>query len=152
MSTAKSKSISCARPARRVAATSLALLGLWLTGTASGGELIYQPINPSFGGDPFVGSFLLGKAQSQDTQEDPNIPSFERQSPTERLIQSLESRLVSRLLSDVSQGEISEGAFDSQDFGLVVRDEGGQLVIDVTDKATGDITTINVGGLGTSGF
>ena len=34
---------------------------------AQAGNLIYQPINPSFGGDPFVGSYLLGKAQAQDT-------------------------------------------------------------------------------------
>ena len=33
---------------------------------AQAGNLIYQPINPSFGGDPFVGSYLLGKAQAQD--------------------------------------------------------------------------------------
>lgn len=152
MSTAKSRTISSAGPARRVAATSLALLGLWLAGPASGGELVYQPINPSFGGDPFVGSFLLGKAQSQDTHEDPDRPTFEPDSPTERLIQSLESRLISRLISDVSSGDISEGAFDSEDFGVVVRDEGGQLVINVTDKLTGDVTSVSVGGFASGEF
>ena len=38
-----------------------------LTMQANAGELIYTPINPSFGGDPFMGSYLLGKAQAQDT-------------------------------------------------------------------------------------
>lgn len=138
--------------ARKVILFSSTLLSLWVFGQATGGELVYRPINPSFGGDPFVGSFLLGKAQSQDTQEDPNRPSFQPDSPTERLIQSLESRLISRLISDVSSGDISEGSFDSEDFGVVVRDEGGQLVINVTDKITGDITSVSVGGFASDGF
>lgn len=114
---------------------------------SSAGELIYQPLNPSFGGDPFMGSYLLGKAQSQDTNSDPNARSIEPLSSTERLIQSLESRLISQLISDVGAGEIGEGSFDSGEFSVVVRDEGGQLVVRVVDKVTGDVTNISVGGL-----
>lgn len=111
------------------------------------GELVYQPINPSFGGDPFVGSYLLGKAQSQDTNEDPDARRAEPLSSTARLVQSLESRLISQLISDVGSGDIGEGSFDSDDFGVVVRDDGGQLTVQVVDKVTGDVTSINVGGL-----
>lgn len=114
---------------------------------SSAGELIYQPLNPSFGGDPFMGSYLLGKAQSQDTNSDPNARSLEPLSSTERLIQSLESRLISQLISDVGAGEIGEGSFDSGEFSVVVRDEGGQLIVRVVDKVTGDVTNISVGGL-----
>lgn len=114
---------------------------------SSAGELIYQPLNPSFGGDPFMGSYLLGKAQSQDTNSDPNARSIEPLSSTERLIQSLESRLISQLISDVGAGEIGEGSFDSGEFSVVVRDEGGQLIVRVIDKVTGDVTNISVGGL-----
>ncbi|WP_404376382.1 curli assembly protein CsgF [Vreelandella aquamarina] len=111
------------------------------------GELIYQPINPSFGGDPFIGSYLLSKAQSQDTNTDPNARSIETLSATDRLIQSLESRLISQLISDVGAGDIGEGSFDSGEFSVVVRDEGGQLIVRVIDKVTGDVTNISVGGL-----
>ncbi|HAA45578.1 MAG: Curli production assembly/transport component CsgF [Halomonas sp. 54_146] len=114
---------------------------------ATAGELIYRPLNPSFGGDPFMGSYLLGKAQSQDTNTDPDARGFESLSSTERLIQSLESRLISQLISDVGAGELGEGSFDSGDFSVVVRDEGGQLVVRVVDKITGDVTNISVGGL-----
>ncbi len=114
---------------------------------STAGELIYQPLNPSFGGDPFMGSYLLGKAQSQDTNSDPNARSLEPLSSTERLIQSLESRLISQLISDVGAGEIGEGSFDSGEFSVVVRDEGGQLIVRVVDKVTGDVTNISVGGL-----
>ncbi|WP_404344367.1 curli assembly protein CsgF [Vreelandella venusta] len=114
---------------------------------SSAGELIYQPLNPSFGGDPFMGSYLLGKAQSQDTNTDPNARGIEQLSATERLIQSLESRLISQLISDVGSGDVGEGSFDSGDFSVVVRDDGGQLVVRVIDKVTGDVTNISVGGL-----
>jgi len=114
---------------------------------AQAGNLIYQPINPSFGGDPFVGSYLLGKAQAQDTTTDPNTRSVQSLSSTERLLQNLESRLISQLISDVSRGEVDEGSFDSDEFGVVVSDSSGQLVVRVVDKITGDVTEISVGGL-----
>ena len=125
--------------------TALALL--CASPLASAGELVYQPINPSFGGDPFNGSYLLGKAQAQDTNDPPSIDRFEPLSATDRLIESLQSRLISQLISDVGSGDINQGSFDSSEFGVVIVDEGGQLSINVTDKATGDVTTINVGGL-----
>ncbi|MGS2745280.1 curli assembly protein CsgF [Halomonas sp. LS-001] len=114
---------------------------------ASAGELVYQPINPSFGGDPFVGSYLIGKAQAQDTNTDPNARRAQPTSATERLIQSLESRLISQLISDVSRGEVQEGSFDSDEFGVVVSDSSGELVVRVVDKVTGGVTEISVGGL-----
>ena len=128
----------------------IAIAVLGMSPVAGAGELVDQPINPSFGGDPFNGSYLLNKAQAQDTHEPPGRSRYEPLSATERLVQNLQSRLISQLISDVGAGEISEGVFDSDEFGVVIRDENGQLSITVTDKATGDVTTINVGGL--SGF
>ena len=124
-----------------------ALLTLALSPVAQAGELIYQPLNPSFGGDPFVGSYLLAKAQAQDTNTAPDARRSQPISSTQRLVQSLESRLISQLISDVGRGEAGEGSFDSDEFGVVVRDDGGQLTVQVVDKLTGDVTTINVGGL-----
>ncbi|MFC7369078.1 curli assembly protein CsgF [Vreelandella zhaodongensis] len=132
-----SKKIGCA-----------AVIALMGVGTqVHSGELIYRPINPSFGGDPFVGSYLLGKAQAQDKNTDPSARRAQPTSSTDRLLQSLESRLISQLISDVSRGEVSEGSFDSNEFGVVVSDSSGQLVVRVVDKVTGDITEISVGGL-----
>lgn len=133
------------RPSVKLLAATSLLSALSLSAFA--GDLVYQPINPSFGGDPFVGSYLLSKAQSQDTNTDPNSRRSEPLSSTARLVQSLESRLISQLISDVGSGDVGEGSFDSDEFGVVVRDEGGQLNVQVVDKLTGDVTTINVGGL-----
>lgn len=131
--------------------TCLVVMGLALvlstTATTQAGELIYKPLNPSFGGDPFVGSYLLGKAQAQDTNKDSSVSRATPTSATERLLQSLESRLISQLIADVSSGDVSEGSFDSDEFGVVVSDNGGQLVVRVVDKLTGDVTEISVGGL-----
>ncbi|MBR2513531.1 MAG: curli production assembly protein CsgF [Halomonas sp.] len=124
-----------------------ALLVLALSPIAQAGELIYRPLNPSFGGDPFMGSYLLGKAQSQDTNTDPNARRAQPLNPTQRLIQNLESRLISQLISDVGRGDISDGGFDSDDFSVVVNDVGGELTVRVVDKLTGDVTNISVGGL-----
>lgn len=114
---------------------------------AFAGELIYEPINPSFGGDPFLGGHLLNKAEAQDTNTDPNIRSRERLSETDRLVQRLESRLISQLISDVSRGEVQEGSFDSDEFGVVVSDSSGELEVRIVDKLTGDVTEVSVGGL-----
>lgn len=124
-----------------------ALLAGLLTLQAHAGEMIYEPLNPSFGGDPFMGSYMLNKAQSQDTNTDPNTRDIDRLSSTDRLIQSLESRLISQLLTDVGSGDISEGGFDSDEFSVVVDGTGGELVIRINDKLTGDTTEISVGGI-----
>ncbi|WP_052383890.1 curli assembly protein CsgF [Litchfieldella xinjiangensis] len=114
---------------------------------AAAGELVYQPINPSFGGNPYMGNHLLSKAQAQDTHKDPDARSYEPLSTTDRLVQSLQNSLVRQLISDVNDGDVEEGTFDTDEFGVVINNDGGQLSIDVTDKITGDTTTISVGGL-----
>ncbi|WP_447556632.1 curli assembly protein CsgF [Vreelandella sp. EE22] len=125
----------------------IAALALAGGAQAMAGELVYRPLNPSFGGDPFMGSYLLGKAQAQDTNTDPNSRSVQQLSSTDRLVQNLESRLISQLISDVGAGNVNQGSFDSGEFNVVVSDNGGQLVVRVVDKLTGDVTNISVGGL-----
>ena len=115
--------------------------------TATAGDLVYQPLNPSFGGDPFMGSYLLGKAQAQDTNTDPNSRRTQPLSATERLVQRLESRLISQLIGDISSGELDQGSFDSDDFSVVIEDQGGLINLRIVDKVTGDVTNISVGGL-----
>ena len=40
--------------------------GSWTSASVKATELVYEPINPSFGGNPLNGSFLLSKANSQN--------------------------------------------------------------------------------------
>jgi len=43
----------------------LIVAGVLATGAAYASELVYQPVNPSFGGDPLNGNWLLSQATAQ---------------------------------------------------------------------------------------
>ncbi len=46
--------------------TASAVMGLFLaTGSCGASELVYHPANPTFGGNPLNGSYLLSQAQAQ---------------------------------------------------------------------------------------
>ena len=123
----------------------LALLALGAT--AIGSELVYQPVNPNFGGNPLNGSHLLGNAQAQNDYKDPEASSsgYERPSDLERLTSSLQSRLLSQLLADVGAG--NEGSIVTEDFAINIVDNQGILSIIIEDVNTGEITQIEVDGL-----
>ncbi len=51
---------------------------LMLCGAASASQLVYQPVSPSFGGNPFNGTYVLQQAQAQGAgasggQQSPNL-------------------------------------------------------------------------------
>jgi curli production assembly/transport component CsgF len=48
-----------------------------LNGAAAAGQLVYRPVNPSFGGDPFNSAHLLGIANANDRYKDPNEVDIE---------------------------------------------------------------------------
>ncbi|MFI2811303.1 MULTISPECIES: curli assembly protein CsgF [Microbulbifer] len=110
-------------------------------------ELIYEPTNPNFGGNPLNGSYLLSNAQAQDDNEDPDRPEdlFEQPSPLDRFTDSLETRLLNQLLTDVGNG--NSGELITDDFIVQIVDTDGVLTILVTDRDTGDVSEIIVSGL-----
>ncbi|WP_299596180.1 curli assembly protein CsgF [uncultured Microbulbifer sp.] len=110
-------------------------------------QLIYEPTNPNFGGNPLNGSFLLQNAQSQDDHEDPNNPAdlYEQPSALDRFTDSLETRLLNQLLTDVGDG--NSGELITDDFIVQIVDNDGVLTVLITDRATGDKSEIVVSGL-----
>ncbi|MDV5168994.1 curli assembly protein CsgF [Photobacterium rosenbergii] len=109
-------------------------------------ELTYRPINPSFGGNPLNSSHLLGIANAINDHKNPDASSIlDEQSDLDRLAASLESRLISQLLSDVGNG--NTGQLSTDDFLLNIVDNNGELTIQITDKETGESSTIQVSGL-----
>ena len=126
----------------------MAILALLALGApAIGSELVYQPVNPNFGGNPLNGSHLLGNAQAQNDYKDPEASSsgYERPSDLERLTSSLQSRLLSQLLADVGAG--NEGSIVTDDFAINIIDDQGVLSIIIEDINTGEVTQIAVDGL-----
>lgn len=124
-----------------------ALAGALLLSTgASATELVYTPVNPSFGGSPLNGSWLLGNAQAQNDFKDPDAPdrSSSGLSALERFTSQLESRLLADLLVNVGKGET--GSLSTDDFIVDVSENDiGDLVIVITDRATGETSEVVVG-------
>lgn len=110
-------------------------------------ELIYTPVNPSFGGNPLNGNYLLNNASAQNSKKDPKSDKspYSDSSSLDRFTDTLESRLLSQLLTDVGDG--NDGTLVTDDFIVNILDVDGTLTITITDAVTGEISEIVVVGL-----
>ncbi|GAA5444116.1 hypothetical protein Misp06_02299 [Microbulbifer sp. NBRC 101763] len=110
-------------------------------------ELIYTPVNPSFGGNPLNGNYLLNNASAQNSKKDPKAGKspYSESSSLDRFTDTLESRLLSQLLTDVGNG--NDGTLVTDDFIVNIIDVDGTLTITITDAVTGEISEIVVVGL-----
>ena len=64
----------------RSAAFVLALAGLASASPALSQDLVHEPISPTFGGNPFNSNHILGIANAQNTNTDPNAVNRNDQS------------------------------------------------------------------------
>ncbi|WP_299942012.1 curli assembly protein CsgF [uncultured Microbulbifer sp.] len=115
--------------------------------SGSATELIYTPVNPSFGGNPLNGNYLLNNASAQNSKRDPKADNspFSGISSLDRFTDTLESRLLSQLLTDVGNG--NDGTLVTDDFIVNIVDVDGTLTITITDAVTGEVSEIVVVGL-----
>lgn len=79
-------------------------------------DLVYEPVNPSFGGNPFNSAHLLAIANAQNDYERP-VEEASSQSELDRFVRSLQSRLLSSLSTQVANAIFGE---DAQDQGRIV--------------------------------
>ena len=122
-------------------------ISLLLTSSQSiASELVYSPVNPSFGGNPINGSYLLSNAQFQNKHTSGSTSSSQRSS-LDRFNDSLQSRLLSQLLADIGEGGQNSGMLSTDDFIVQIEQGSGGLNIISTDKNTGESTSITVDGL-----
>ena len=110
---------------KRTLITALITLGAVFQFSAFATELVYEPINPSFGGNPLNGSFLLSKANSQNAH---SAPLSER-SYDERLQESLERAYINRIVR-----EITDIAFGEQEYD----EDGNPVSPTICDNCHGD--------------
>ena len=133
-------------------ATRMALacaLGMVAATGAGATELVYTPVNPSFGGSPLNGAWLLGSAQAQNDHKDPDAldrSSLRGTSALERFTNQLEGRLLSQLLTDINNG--NTGSLTTDDFIVNIINDSGNLTIHITDLLTGEVSEIEVNGYG----
>jgi curli production assembly/transport component CsgF len=105
-----------------------------LAGQAAAQELVFEPINPSFGGNAFNSAHLLALANAQNDYERPVDET--RNDELDRFIRSLQSRLLSSLSREVTDAIFGENAqeegrivFGDQVVEFVRTLEGIQLTI-----------------------
>lgn len=129
-----------------VAATSI--VGLSVTPIpAASSELVYTPINPSFGGNPFNSAHLLGVATAQSKYKDPT--ALNSSDPASQFLRTLQSRLLSSLatqITDVIFGDNAQQSglirFGDQEISFVRGIDSVTLTI--TNNADGSVTVIVV--------
>ena len=126
------------------AAVALSATGL----TASAQELVYTPVNPSFGGDSFNSAHLLGIANAQNDYTDPDKATTGN-SQVDQFLRQLQSRLLSSLAAQVNDAIFGENpqesgtiTFGDQTITFVRLVDSVSLTI--TDNTTGAITEISI--------
>lgn len=116
-------------------------------------ELVYTPINPSFGGSPLYGSVLLGTASATNKHKDPEASALgsASQDPLSQFNESLERAVLSQLASSatsriLNNGQLVPGNIETGNFRINVIDTGGgALMVTTTDKVTGASSSFVVG-------
>lgn len=108
---------------------------------ATATEIVYQPINPSFGGNPLNGNFLLQKAQSQNAH---TAPDSDR-SFVDRFREALERNIINSLTRRIADGEIIEGIYNTGEYTVeVVGQPDGSVIVYITHNETGEQTIITM--------
>jgi curli production assembly/transport component CsgF len=140
-------------PTLREAIISIALLCI-TAASSYATELVYTPVNPSFGGNPLNGPVLLNSAQAQNNHKDPNDPAsqFAEKTPLQQFNDNLERSVVGQLAAAATSsimgpnGKLTPGTVETGNFRISVIDlGGGRLQITTTDKTTGAVTSFEVG-------
>ncbi|MGQ8365738.1 curli assembly protein CsgF [Glaciecola sp. 1036] len=134
------------------------VIGCFLASTATATELVYTPINPSFGGNPLNGSFLLNKANSQNRH---SAPLTER-SYDERLQESLERAYINRIVREITdlafgEQEVDENGnpidsifdqdsiFTSGDFQVeLITSNPDSIIVNITNLVSGEVTIVEI--------
>lgn len=110
-------------------------------------DVVYQPVNPTFGGNPFNSNHLLGVANAQNDYRDPRSTS--NSSQADIFARQLQSRLLSALSSQIIDAIFGENPQESGTISF-----GGQTItffrsldsvtLTITNDETGEETVIVV--------
>lgn len=112
-----------------------------LSFSASATEIIYTPINPSFGGNPLNANMLLSKAQAQNKHKAPVIEKGYAEQFQDSLERTYLNRMV-REITDMAFGEDIEDSLFDQDSIFMSGDYQIEVITSTTDSITVKITNI----------
>ncbi|MCJ7554708.1 MAG: curli assembly protein CsgF [Ignavibacteriaceae bacterium] len=108
-------------------------------------QLVYTPINPSFGGSPLNGNWMLSQAQVQNgfTAGETGIDSRYGSDPLADFTASLNRQILSQLSRNLISSMFGETGLEAGRYQI------GDYMIDITQGADG--ITIIIFDLGTGG-
>jgi curli production assembly/transport component CsgF len=115
-------------------------------------DLVYVPVNPSFGGNPNNAPGLLATAQATKKHEDQSqTNALSNQSPLAQFNQTLERTVVGQLASAATSkliaadGKLIPGTLQTANFTIGIEDLGaGMLRVTTTDRITAATTSFMV--------
>ncbi|GAB5096381.1 MULTISPECIES: curli assembly protein CsgF [unclassified Caballeronia] len=136
----------------RILLTAIANAGL--IGGAYASPLVYEPINPTFGGNPANGPVLMDQATAQNKHQDPSLASLtSSQSTLDQFNSQLQQAILSRVASSVTSsivgtdGSLKPGTINTGNFSInIAQIANGNLQVTTTDKTSGASTTFVVSG------
>lgn len=129
--------------------SSVFAIGIAIVGfsPAAASDLVYTPVNPSFGGNPFNSAHLLGVANAINDYKDPN--AVDNSDPAKQFLRTIQSRLLSTVASQITEAIFGENAnesgvirFGDQEISYVRGIDSVTLII--TNYADGSVTEIVV--------
>lgn len=130
---------------RAVYCCCLLILAGWPTAGAWATDLVYAPLNPSFGGNPNNAAGLLTTAQVQNSFKAPTTSALQNFNTS--LQQAILNRLTSQSLATIfgKSSTLVPGSYDTQAYTISITDSGnGTLTIATTDKKTGAVVSFEV--------
>lgn len=123
------------------------MLLLFSASSAYASELVYTPINPSFGGNALNSNHLFNIANGQNDHDDPDGSSRLSKTELEEFNDRIQRLVLSQVASAVARpivgsgGELVPGTVTTEDFVITVEDLGGDsLRITTLEKLTGEET------------
>lgn len=109
-------------------------------------ELVYEPVNPAFGGNPANGNWLLANAQAQDDHDDPDLETAEK-TPGEVFNETLERLLVRNVAASIIAGINDESLvldqlIDFGDYTVIIQQLDDTTLQITTYDEINDVTTV----------
>lgn len=126
------------------------LLFILFVGTALADQLVWVPINPSFGGSSFNADWLMAQAEAQKPEEESVYQTYTSETDalqdfSESLNRQILSRLSSRLIqSAFGETELEAGHYEIGDFIIDIEQINTGIRVIITDPMTGQDTTIEI--------
>ena len=122
----------------------LLLFGAIISSNAQ--ELVYKPINPSFGGETFNYTWMLNSAEAQNKFKEPD-PTTANQSALQLFKNNLNNQLLSQVSNSVFQKQfgangIVAGSYTFGSLSVNIYPSNLGLIVDILDTDTGEKTQV----------